>query len=350
MGQRQWRELERSARIGDDGETLLTIGQMARLNGVSEKALRIYQAKGILEPARTDPATGYRSYTLGQCAALDMICQLRTVGFSLDQIAEVLQAGDVATLRDRVREHVEDVERQMRELSMAHQVAGDLLRSCEVYLDKPPCGQLILETIPERRVLEFPLDRTQSSDPAASGCDAMGAWEFNLRYVKHEIVERDLPVSLFRNVGCTIPRDDLLAGRILYRSAFVFVTPAFGSDIYEQATRVPACTHLVEYLDGVLTDDGRERETVEIDRMLQECERRGLEPAGDYRGEVIADGPAFMFEGREMLFKMCLPVRLKDQPSWQMPEQRDVMSAWREDRAENRAHTASRFHEGEARG
>lgn len=223
----------------------------------------------------------------------------------------------------------------MRELAMAHQVGGDLLRSCEVYLDKPPCGELILETIPERRVLEFPLERTHDSDPADNGCDAMGAWELNLRYVKRQIMERDLPVSLFRTVGCTIAQDDLLAGHILYKSAFVFVTPAFGAAIYGQATRVPSCTHLVEYIDGVLTDDGRERETVEIARMLQECERRGLEPAGDYRGEVIADGPAFRFEGREMLFKMCLPVRLKGQPAWQMPEQRTVMSSWREGRGEH---------------
>ena len=42
-------------------------------------------------PARTDEATGYRYYTLGQCATLDMICQLRCVGFTLEQIAEVLE-------------------------------------------------------------------------------------------------------------------------------------------------------------------------------------------------------------------------------------------------------------------
>ena len=343
------RHFEGEARIGGSDETLLSIGQMARLNGVSEKALRLYQAKDILVPAHTDETSGYRYYTLGQCAALDMICQLRCVGFSLEQIAEVLSAGDVATLRDRVREHIEEVEAKMRELAQAHQVGGDLLRACEVYLDKPPCDRLLLETVPERRVLEFPLTRVDTSDPDGAGVDAMGTWELNLRFVKRELMERGLPVSLFRNVGCVISHADLLAGRIRYDRAFVFVTPAFGEEVYGAATSIPAQTCLCEYLDGVLTDDGRERETVELARMLEECKRRGMEPAGDYRGEVIADSPAFLYEGREMLFKMCLPVRLKDQPAWTMPEQHDVMSSWREVRAAAEAHT-SLFHEGPAKG
>ena len=342
------RHFEGDAQIGGGNETLLSIGQMARLNAVSEKALRLYQAKGILEPAYTDEASGYRYYTLGQCATLDMICQLRCVGFSLEEIAETLKDSDVAALRDRVRDHVQQIETQMHELAQAHQVGGDLLRSCEVYLDKPPCNQLMLESMPEKRVLEFPLSRVETSEPDDDGAHAMGAWELNLRFVKREIVERGLPLSLFRNVGCIIARNDLLAGRIRYDRAFVFVTPAFGEAAVRDAVRIPAQTCLCEYIDGVFTHDGRERETVELARMLEECDRRGMEPAGDYRGEIIADSPAFLYEGREMLFKMCLPVRLKNQPTWQMPVQRDVMGSWRglRDAATDQA---SLFHEGNAK-
>ena len=342
------RHFEGDAQIGGSNETLLSIGQMARLNAVSEKALRLYQAKGILEPVYTDKVSGYRYYTLGQCATLDMICQLRCVGFSLEEIAETLKEGDVAALRDHVRDHVRQIETQMHELAQAHQVGGDLLRSCEVYLDKPPCNQLMLESMPERRVLEFPLSRVETSEPEGDGAHAMGAWELNLRFVKREIVERELPLSLFRNVGCIIARDDLLAGRIRYDRAFVFVTPAFGEDVFRKAKRIPAQTCLCEYIDGVFTNDGRERETVELAHMLEECEKRGMEPASDYRGEIIADSPAFLYEGREMLFKMCLPVRLKNQPTWQMPVQRDVMGSWQGLR-DTAADQASLFHEGNAK-
>ena len=44
---------------GDDDE-LLTIGEVAKLDGITAKALRYYDAHNILKPAAVDPATGYR--------------------------------------------------------------------------------------------------------------------------------------------------------------------------------------------------------------------------------------------------------------------------------------------------
>lgn len=42
---------------GDDDE-LLTIGEVAKLDGITAKALRYYDAHNILKPAAVDP--GYR--------------------------------------------------------------------------------------------------------------------------------------------------------------------------------------------------------------------------------------------------------------------------------------------------
>lgn len=44
---------------GDDDE-LLTIGEVAKLDGITAKALRYYDAHNILKPAAVDPVTGYR--------------------------------------------------------------------------------------------------------------------------------------------------------------------------------------------------------------------------------------------------------------------------------------------------
>lgn len=41
---------------GDDDE-LLTIGEVAKLDGITAKALRYYDAHNILKPAAVDPAT-----------------------------------------------------------------------------------------------------------------------------------------------------------------------------------------------------------------------------------------------------------------------------------------------------
>ena len=45
---------------------MLSIGEFARLVGVSVRMLRHYDRLGLLEPARVDEYTGYRSYSTGQ--------------------------------------------------------------------------------------------------------------------------------------------------------------------------------------------------------------------------------------------------------------------------------------------
>ena len=44
----------------------MTIGEFARRSGLSLKALRLYDARGLLQPVRVDPDSGYRHYDLGQ--------------------------------------------------------------------------------------------------------------------------------------------------------------------------------------------------------------------------------------------------------------------------------------------
>jgi len=53
----------------DSPERLLTIGQFARACGLTAKALRHYDATGLLPPAFVDPGTGYRRYSEDQVEA-----------------------------------------------------------------------------------------------------------------------------------------------------------------------------------------------------------------------------------------------------------------------------------------
>ena len=58
--------------------TLLKIGEMAELNHVSTQTLRLYSKNKLLEPQYMDPETGYRYYTLEQCAKLDLVRALKS--------------------------------------------------------------------------------------------------------------------------------------------------------------------------------------------------------------------------------------------------------------------------------
>ncbi|MEU4727559.1 MerR family transcriptional regulator [Streptomyces sp. NPDC023588] len=69
---------------------MFTIGDFARHGRVSVRMLRHYDALGLLRPARVDPFTGYRFYEAGQLARLNRVIALKELGFSLDQVATIL--------------------------------------------------------------------------------------------------------------------------------------------------------------------------------------------------------------------------------------------------------------------
>ena len=70
---------------------MLRIGEFARRGRVSVKALRHYEAIGLLTPANVDAATGYRYYAADQLDDLNRLMVLRALGLSLDRIRQVLQ-------------------------------------------------------------------------------------------------------------------------------------------------------------------------------------------------------------------------------------------------------------------
>lgn len=66
-----------------------TIGQLAKLAGISAKTLRIYERKGLLTPER-NLDNNYRTYGEEAVKTLEKIQLMKYLDFSLDQIAEFL--------------------------------------------------------------------------------------------------------------------------------------------------------------------------------------------------------------------------------------------------------------------
>ncbi|OIJ99339.1 hypothetical protein BIV25_09970 [Streptomyces sp. MUSC 14] len=68
---------------------LLTIGAFAKASRLSPKALRLYDALGLLAPARIDPVTGYRLYAPEQLDRARLVAWLRRLGMPLARIQHV---------------------------------------------------------------------------------------------------------------------------------------------------------------------------------------------------------------------------------------------------------------------
>lgn len=101
----------------------MLIGAVADATGVSTKALRYYEAEGLLhEPART--SGGYRDYSPEVIERVAFIKQAQTAGLTLRQIGQVLAIRDdghppCRHVGELVGEQLADIERRMADLRRA---------------------------------------------------------------------------------------------------------------------------------------------------------------------------------------------------------------------------------------
>lgn len=91
------------------------IGDFSKLGQVSVRMLRHYDKLGLLEPAHIDPFTGYRTYTIEQLPRLHRIVAYRDLGFSLQQIKELLGEEPAAErLRGMLTLRRSEIERELQ--------------------------------------------------------------------------------------------------------------------------------------------------------------------------------------------------------------------------------------------
>lgn len=76
--------------------TELTIGQAAAAAGVTRKAMRVYEARGLV-PASARTAAGYRLYDEHDVELLAFIRRARSLGFHLHDTREVIAIRDGGT-------------------------------------------------------------------------------------------------------------------------------------------------------------------------------------------------------------------------------------------------------------
>ena len=80
----------------------MTSGEIAKKAGVSQKAVRLYDEKGLLKPS--DYSEGnYRLYDTAALQVLEKIVALKQIGFSLEEIRDNLIAGEAVDIEEALR-------------------------------------------------------------------------------------------------------------------------------------------------------------------------------------------------------------------------------------------------------
>lgn len=120
----------------------MNIGEAARESGVTAKMIRYYESVDLLEPkGRTD--AGYRVYGRQEVHTLRFIRQARHLGFSLDDIGQLLtlwqdRSRASAEVKAIALQHVAELDRRIAELSEMRNTLNHLADHCHGD-ERPDC-------------------------------------------------------------------------------------------------------------------------------------------------------------------------------------------------------------------
>ena len=101
----------------------VSVGEMAAELGITPRALRFYESKGLLSPLRRE---GMRFYGNSDRERIALILKLKKFGFTLIEIKEMIRAREGRTAghtvklsRERCNEQIDMLERQFTEIQEA---------------------------------------------------------------------------------------------------------------------------------------------------------------------------------------------------------------------------------------
>jgi DNA-binding transcriptional MerR regulator len=112
-----------------------TVGQLAQDTGIKPVTIRYYEKIGLLPEARRS-ASGYRMYSADDHSRLVFIRRGRGLGFSLDDIRELLSLADrqqesCAGVDAKVEQQLEQVRSRLNDLRAMEQELERLSNCCK---------------------------------------------------------------------------------------------------------------------------------------------------------------------------------------------------------------------------
>ena len=126
----------------------LTIGKLAREAGVGIDTVRFYERAGLLPKAQRT-ASGYRLYEPGDADRLRFIRRAKALGFSLEEVAELLQLnvgkGTRASVRKLAQHRLDDLDQKISEMTAIRDALSHLVKRCSG--DGPISGCPIIEGV-----------------------------------------------------------------------------------------------------------------------------------------------------------------------------------------------------------
>lgn len=124
----------------------LKIGEFSKLMQTTVKTLRLYEQRGLLLPARIDPDSGYRYYTVAQMQRLNSVRSLKRLGFSLEEIRDLFADDSQVPPLEALSAKIRATEVQLAELIERRNLLTAWLSSRQKLTEM---DKITIESLPE---------------------------------------------------------------------------------------------------------------------------------------------------------------------------------------------------------
>lgn len=133
-----------------EGATML-VNELAKLLGITADTVRFYTRVKLLHPSKHS-ANGYRDYTDKDIQRLKFILSARQLGFSVNDIEQILAESDrkqspCPQVRRLLEVRLEETEQRFQEMKQLRERMWQALSQWKKMPDMEPTGQMICHLI-----------------------------------------------------------------------------------------------------------------------------------------------------------------------------------------------------------
>lgn len=187
-----------------------SIGEISKIYNLGIDSLRYYEKKGILKPKRKESL--YRVYSLDDIYVLNILKDLRKLGFSTKQIKEYLENRNMESTLTLLEKEIKLIKDEMETLGALEKKLESRLKSLTSLKNENYFDKIIIKDLEERKILAF--DRQFETDD-----------EIDLALRQLETIQKkDLLLFANKNIGAFISKKGIMEKNYrLYSKAFLLL-------------------------------------------------------------------------------------------------------------------------------